>query len=166
MTEQQIQTMVNRFLCWKLPADFAPDAGITFKPLANADSPVELQYKHEPIGTNLFTADQAKAMFEHVLQGPLDQPEGEPVAWEAEYGVGLIKYITDAQYKKFTLSIRRHYRPFKCLLCKTHPAPFTPITSDDVTDKMLDDYLANSTLRDTTRAMLAAAVNAYMGAKK
>jgi hypothetical protein len=84
-----------------------------------------------------------KSTLIEVIQGLLDQPEGEPVAWEAEYGVGLIKYITDAQYKKFTLSIRRHYRPFKCLLCKTHPAPFTPITSDDVTDDMLDTYIAD-----------------------
>jgi hypothetical protein len=35
-----IKESVNRFLGWKLPADFAPDAGITFKPNANTDSPV------------------------------------------------------------------------------------------------------------------------------
>ena len=73
-----IDQAVDRFLGWKLPADFAPDAGITFKPLANADSPVNLQYKHEPVGTNLFTAAQAKAMFEHVLQ-LVAQPEQMPV---------------------------------------------------------------------------------------
>jgi len=48
--------MVNRFLSWKLPDDFAPDAGITFEPS-----------RDWPIGTNLFTAQQARAMLEHVL---------------------------------------------------------------------------------------------------
>lgn len=59
--------MVNRFLCWKLPQDFAPDCGISFdgrKPDQwNAD-------KGWPIGTNLLTATQAKAMLEHVLCEP------------------------------------------------------------------------------------------------
>ncbi len=26
-----INEMVSRFLCWKLPKDFAPDCGISFK---------------------------------------------------------------------------------------------------------------------------------------
>ena len=62
-----IQQAVNRFLGWGLPKDFSPDAGISFKPDANPDSPVELQYTHRPTGTNLFNADQAKAMFEYAL---------------------------------------------------------------------------------------------------
>ncbi len=67
-----IKTMVDRFLGWKLPADFAPDAGITFKKLANADSPAELQYKHEPTGTNLFNDPQAEAMLTHVAKPLID----------------------------------------------------------------------------------------------
>lgn len=35
MTEAQIKHMVNRFLSWKLPDNFNPDAGISFK--ARAD---------------------------------------------------------------------------------------------------------------------------------
>lgn len=31
MTEDQIKHMVNRFLQWKLPEHFRPDAGISFK---------------------------------------------------------------------------------------------------------------------------------------
>lgn len=60
MTEEQIAQMVNRFLCWKLPNDFAPDGGISF----------DRAYGEKwgmPIGTNLFTADQARAMIEHML---------------------------------------------------------------------------------------------------
>lgn len=54
-----IRTMVDRFLGWKLPRDFAPDAGISFVPPANPD--------WWPTGTNLFTADQATQLFEHVF---------------------------------------------------------------------------------------------------
>ena len=55
---------VNRFLGWKLPNDFRPDAGIEFSP-----SLLQLNSVHGwPTGTNLFTADQARAMFEYCLQ--------------------------------------------------------------------------------------------------
>ena len=60
-----VAAMVNRFLAWKLPADFLPDCGISFKPEYNQHTPWPA--KHEPVGTNLFTADQARAMFEHCL---------------------------------------------------------------------------------------------------
>ena len=57
--------LVTRFLCWKLPKGFAPDGGIVFDKHQN--------HHFTPTGTNLFTADQAKQMFEYLL-------EGEPVA--------------------------------------------------------------------------------------
>lgn len=49
--------MVDRFLGWKLPQDFAPDAGISFTPSTHP-----LGW---PVGTNLLAATQAKEMFEH-----------------------------------------------------------------------------------------------------
>ena len=55
--------MVDRFLSWKLPHDFGPDAGISFLPLYPHDSP------HWPTGTNLLHAGQAKEMLEHVVGG-------------------------------------------------------------------------------------------------
>lgn len=54
------QAMVQRFLGWRLPDDFAPDAGVSFRPPSNPHS--------WPIGTNLLTADQAQRMLEHVAQ--------------------------------------------------------------------------------------------------
>jgi hypothetical protein len=57
-------SMVDRFLAWKLPEDFNPDCGITFKALAHPHS--------WPTGTNLMTATQATAMLEHVLGGSPD----------------------------------------------------------------------------------------------
>jgi hypothetical protein len=58
--------MVNRFLGWKLPPDFSPDGGITFKRVYNETSPFGPRIA-EPTGTNLFTADQARAMLEYVI---------------------------------------------------------------------------------------------------
>lgn len=58
--------MVNRFLAWKLPSDFDPDCGISFdgrKPNVWNPSPTW------PVGTNLLTFGQARAMLEHVLGG-------------------------------------------------------------------------------------------------
>lgn len=58
-----VDAMVSRFLGWTLPKDFAPDAGISFKPIPN---PHGDPYPW-PTGTNLLHAGQAKAMFEYVL---------------------------------------------------------------------------------------------------
>jgi hypothetical protein len=61
--------MVTRFLGWPLPKSFAPDCGISFdgrKPDQwNPDG------KGWPIGTNLFTADEARQMLEHIFR---DEP--------------------------------------------------------------------------------------------
>ena len=55
-----VKAMTNRFLGWKLPEDFGPDCGISFTPLGHPNG--------WPIGTNLFTATQAQAMFEYCLK--------------------------------------------------------------------------------------------------
>ena len=59
----KIDEMVNRFLGWKLPKDFCPDAGISFKPSKpdGFDQPGWC-----PIGTNLLTAEQARQMLAEV----------------------------------------------------------------------------------------------------
>lgn len=59
--QTKVEQAVNRFLGWKLPQNFSPDAFIGF------DSLSALTYNSWPIGTNLLTADQAKAMFEYCL---------------------------------------------------------------------------------------------------
>ena len=50
------EEMVGRFLSWKLPKDFAPDGGISFKESA-----------WWPSGTNLLHAGQAKEMLQEVV---------------------------------------------------------------------------------------------------
>lgn len=61
----KVKHMVNRFLGWKLPKDFSPDAGISFNPTKPYEGD-ELGNSW-PIGTNLFTAEQAKQMIEYLL---------------------------------------------------------------------------------------------------
>jgi hypothetical protein len=68
MTEDQIKHMVNRFLGWRLPENFNPDAGISFKKFYNEQMPFGPQ-KHEPVGTNLFDIDQATAMVRYMIEG-------------------------------------------------------------------------------------------------
>lgn len=65
MMEAKIKESVQRFLCWRLPEDFAPDGGISFRPMFNENTPYPM--KAEPTGTNLFTATQAEAMIRHIL---------------------------------------------------------------------------------------------------
>lgn len=68
-----IGAMVDRFLGWRLPDDFMPDAGISFTPPSNPE--------WMPTGTNLLHALQAKAMFEYCLQGATPATVAtEPVA--------------------------------------------------------------------------------------
>ena len=67
MTDEQIRDMTNRFLTWKVPDDFHPDAGISFVPDYNVGTAYPM--KHEPTGTNLLTYSQAEAMIRHMLEG-------------------------------------------------------------------------------------------------
>lgn len=72
-----VKTAVDRFIGWKLPYDFYPDCYIEFdRAKANAMG-------SWPIGTNLFTVDQAKAMFEYALSAFPAAPEAaKPDNWQ------------------------------------------------------------------------------------
>lgn len=67
MNEEQIKKAVNKFLGWRLPPDFSPDCGISFKREGDYDHPTYGRTKFEPVGTNLLTATQAEEMFRHCL---------------------------------------------------------------------------------------------------
>jgi hypothetical protein len=67
MTEEQIKHMVDRFLGWKLPANFNPDDGISFEKVAGANGPHP--FTRTPSGTNLLSAEQATVMVRHMLEG-------------------------------------------------------------------------------------------------
>lgn len=72
MTEDQIRHMVSRFLGWKLPENFRPDAGISY---TRQGFPASYP---GPSGTNLLDATQADAMVRHMLEGMPPNPQGEP----------------------------------------------------------------------------------------
>lgn len=72
MTDEQIKHMVNRFLGWRLPENFSPDGGISFKVSWNA---------FPPIGTNLLDAAQAEVMVRYMVEG---MPEPMPVCSGSE----------------------------------------------------------------------------------
>ncbi|MDE2107095.1 MAG: hypothetical protein KGL39_58350 [Patescibacteria group bacterium] len=73
MSEAQIKHMVDRFLCWRLPDDFSPDAGISFKRTHSENTP--WAGRHEPVGTNLLSATQAEAMVRHMIEGLPPAPQ-------------------------------------------------------------------------------------------
>lgn len=66
MSKTMIDKMVDRFLGWKLPQDFGPDCGISFTPFHPNGTT-----RFEPVGTNLFTADQARSMVKHMMADAL-----------------------------------------------------------------------------------------------
>ncbi len=61
----ELSAMVDAFLSWRLPDDFGPDAYISF----DREKAKEhlAPYGGWPTGTNLLSADQARAMFEYVI---------------------------------------------------------------------------------------------------
>jgi hypothetical protein len=67
MNDEQIKYMVDRFLEWRLPENFNPDAGISFKP--NFNEYTAHPMKHEPTGTNLLDATQAEEMVRYLIDG-------------------------------------------------------------------------------------------------
>lgn len=91
-----IAAMVNRFLAWPLPKDFAPDAGIQFTPGTIPHA--------WPSGTNLLNADQAKAMFAHVMDSPA------PAAEQATPKAGDVARleVTDAMVDRYVEAVNAH----------------------------------------------------------
>lgn len=85
LTDEQVAHMVSRFLSWKLPENFNPDGGISFKATfnENTDHPM----RHDPSGTNLFDMRQATAMVRYMLAGlpPATPPKSDKPARERLY---------------------------------------------------------------------------------
>ena len=79
MSDDQIKYMVNRFLMWRLPENINPDAGISFKRDYNENT--AWPAKHEPVGTNLFDAEQAEQMVRYMVDG---MPAPPPASLRAE----------------------------------------------------------------------------------
>jgi hypothetical protein len=91
-----------------------------------------------------------------MLQGLLDQPEGEPV--------GIVVY-KPKMLRVGALNTAGMALPDGTRLY-THPAPFTPITADDVTAEMVDAYIRQRHSFKDHRVVIATVVNAYMKGKQ
>lgn len=77
LSDQQIKYMVDRFLGWQLPEYFSPDAGISF----NKEGRQYGKAGYWPVGTNLFSADQAREMVRYMAEGiPADRAIRQPQA--------------------------------------------------------------------------------------
>jgi hypothetical protein len=84
VTEDQIKYMVDRFLGWRVPKDFRPDAGISY---TRPDYPLSMDAT--PYGTNLFNAVQADAMVRHMVEGAIDWHPIETSPSDEEVILGL-----------------------------------------------------------------------------
>lgn len=92
----QIKHMVDRFLGWKLPEYFCPDAGVEFHPSEQQKAGV-----HQwPVGTNLFDADQATEMVRFMIEGlPAAAPAAEPAPPERQDALREARAEYDAAVK-------------------------------------------------------------------
>ena len=90
LASEQIKYMVNRFLAWRLPENFNPDGGISFKPYFNEHTAHPM--KAEPVGTNLFDAAQAEEMIRYLIQS---LPAAHPPALSLEMEKRVREFLTD-----------------------------------------------------------------------
>lgn len=97
-----INKMIARFLGWQLPYGFSPDCGVHFDGAGKTLSEYvdSAGYRRSwPVGTNLFTAEQTREMFEHCLQDQkLATLESQPVPVEPVDIEYIHKFINSAPF--------------------------------------------------------------------
>jgi len=104
LRETLIKQMTDRFLGWKLPDTFSPDAGISFTKVYNEQSPMGPS-AHTPTGTNLFTATEAEEMVRYMLEGTDLASE---VARAREADMKLIKWLLSDDTGLSSMSLVEH----------------------------------------------------------
>lgn len=70
-TMDDINLMADRFCQWTLPDGFSPDCGISFESIGSKGT--EHEFKRKPVGTNLFSHEQAKEMIRHIINAPKEE---------------------------------------------------------------------------------------------
>lgn len=154
--ERDRAELVSRFLGWPLPKTFAPDCGISFTPIrhaADAPAPFAGQLVGSwPVGTNLFTADEARAMLDFVLDCDAGDrelsrhPQPQAVTEDARDG----ERIND-------LEAARHFHRLVAwsddLQCWLTPGNFEHSTFREALDEVLEGYRkSRDTIADAARA--------------
>jgi hypothetical protein len=103
LSSEQMKHLVDRFLGWRLPKPWHPDNGIKYERPHYAHLPADLDW---PTGTNLFDAEQAKAMLLYMIEGmpaPISEPQSPESTREAmeqvrealEIAAGYIALVAD-----------------------------------------------------------------------
>jgi hypothetical protein len=133
---------------------------------------------HSEGATGVSRGDEAGVVLS-ALQGLLDQPDVEPAVIDLE----AVQQLARKTYRQHKHSIKgqmiaeadsfENHLIWATAKLFTHPTPFTPITADMVTDEMAIDYFKDYPYMKfepdsliCAKRCIAAAVNAYMGAKK
>lgn len=109
LNDEQIAHMVQRFLAWKLPEDFRPDGGITFKAAFNEHT--QWPMRHEPSGTNLFDARQAEAMVRYIV-AEMPAPSRRPDAPSAGEEFTAVRGVWKNQSLSRLERVRAHRAEF------------------------------------------------------
>lgn len=151
VAKEQIEHMVQRFLGWKLPESFNPDAGISFEPVVNAGT--KFEFKHEPVGTNLFDYQEATAMVRYMVEGmpalahPLPAEVGRVPGWvplsckDDKMTCPLPADETVVEVMKQDGSVRRAW--YSCNLMEAGDWDFLPVTGDDEPDMDAESIAAD-----------------------
>lgn len=133
MTEAQIKHMVSRFLCWRLPENFNPDGGISFKATFNENSPFG-PMKAEPSGTNLFDAVQAEEMVRNML---LAMPErGVEIDFSADIEGKSVTFIANGPMDEKAKQTLACFAPVAMKLIETGLAAHVYYNADTDTIEM------------------------------
>ena len=95
----------------------------------------------------------------------LDEPEAAPVAqppiaWEATH-LGVIKYVTDERYKKFSTTAQGYYKPYRCSSCA---APVAQPSDDAATIAGLEASIGHLSALVDDQLRLIIAVEKEFGA--
>ena len=92
-------------------------------------------------------ADKALAAIREALAEPVKQ---EPIAWEAT-SAGVIKFVTDSRYKKFSQNIQQYYKPYRCSHC-SEPVKQEPVEQEPVAWGWVMDGEVNDCIGPTEHA--------------
>lgn len=152
MTDEQIKYMVDKFLGWHLPDAFSPDAGISFKPIYNEHLPIPM--RHSPTGTNLFDAEQARQMVEHMIEGiPEDNAEPSQVLTkDAIYIRLLLSRVRgafesgDVPIAKLTIDREEYHGLLRIEATLANTEPSVPVS---LLNKLRQQIDSNSYTRET-----------------
>jgi hypothetical protein len=122
--ESLIKHMVNRFLSWRLPENFKPDGGISFKRTFNEHTAHPM--KAEPTGTNLLDATQAEEMIRYLFAAaPAVQEAGTGQVGNECHGCGCVGKTQEWASINVLLSDKHGQKIIPvgqmCERCKKHP---------------------------------------------